>query len=316
MATTAPVKPAAKRVSEPTHYNFQMIKSYEKVNDFDLPFPNFYQVKTQDSILWAYRIEEVQGVQKEIPVTFDEDFNKNEVVYKPRVVRYISGYNTIFKDEQENGQAWPPNDARIANRLNYDKLQFNRGTLRVSAFDKPLRNYLWVLNQCEVQHPAAKRYNQNAEVTYRLLDFGFEDQKKIDLAEVKQKAYNCATGAKKDILMPHAKFLGIPIKHSSTGEERSFDAIRADYIDYALANPYKFRESFNDPKMKLIEQIKEVVERQDITLGGKTPGQAHWITSGELISDYPLDVDPIPFLAEFAMTKAGEQFAANLKMLQ
>jgi hypothetical protein len=135
----------------------------------------------------------------------------------------------------------------------------------------------------------------------------------LALGQIRAKAYELAKTARIEQLLPHAKFLNISFKHNDTGEAKDNDAIREEYIDYAYRNPQKFLESFTDPKVKIIYQIRNLVEAADITIGGKTAGQAHWVSTGAFIAQLPPDRDPIEFLAEFAITKQGEEFSNNLR---
>lgn len=307
-ATSAPEKPVAKSYVEPTFFAFKLLKQFKKEKDADSPFSLRTYLPRQDTILWAYIDDQPVSVNYQIK-------ESDEVQFRPRQIRYVDGYKTFFVDEQEtNGVAWPETDRRLTNENNYDKLVFFKGTLKVESFDATRKNFIQCLNVCENQHPNAGRF-KSSEFLFKMLDFGFDDKKKVDLAQMRAKAFETANDAREKEMLPHAIYLGIATENPD-GTKRSSDAIKADYIEYALKEPYKFRETFNDPKIANLEKIKQLIDKQQITLGGKVKGQAHWVNSGELIIELPTDAEPINFLAEYSLKKEGAKFAGLLQNIK
>lgn len=315
-AASAPEKSVAKQTTtrrpEPPFYIFRLTEKFPELFKGSSPYPARLDLPTTDTILWPY----IDGR----PVAFDENFDPKEADYAPRAIRYVAGTNTIFVDEQEKTEAFKLDingrNRLLDNEANKRDLTFQNAEIRVPSHNKTLRNYLWCNNQCKNQNTKASDRGERFKklnTRYEMLDFGGQDQIAISLGQIRAKAYELAKTARIDQLLPHAKFLNISFKHNDTGEDKDNDAIREEYIDYAYRNPQKFLESFTDPKVKIIYQIRNLVEAADITIGGKTPGQAHWVSTGAFITQLPPDRDPIEFLAEFAITKQGEEFSNNLR---
>jgi hypothetical protein len=316
MATaTAPEKTVAKTAKrqEPAFYIFRLTEKFPELFKGSSPYPARLDLPVSDTILWPYLDDR--------PVGFDENFDPKDVYYSPRAIRYVAGSSSIFVDEQEkNSEAYKlDNNGRnrlLDNEANKRDLTFQNAEIRVPSHNRVLRNYLWCNNQCKNQFAKANDRGNKYKMLnakYEMLDFGGKDQVTITLGQSRAKAYELAKTARTEQLLPHAKFLGISFIHYDTNEPKDMEAIKEEYIDYAYKNPEAFMKSFTDPKVKIMYQIRNLVEQGDITIGGKTAGQAHWVSTGGLITQLPADRDAVEFLAEFAITKDGEEFSNNLR---
>jgi hypothetical protein len=335
VATTAPEKPVAKkpivRRITPSRYTFQLLKKYPNhgeggLADAFIPrntdFAANWGATNQDEIYWPYKVDDEGNYT---PVGFDYEIQPtDQIEYLPRTIRYVYGARSIFKDEQEQGNDAYKLDQNgrnrlLENELNKTNLVFTKGEKNVDASNRTLWQYLMCMNQCENQIRKARDERNNRakaiNFEFKLLDFGYMAEQKVLLGVEKEKAYEIAKSARKEEMYPHAQRLGIKMTYDGTSDRRDFEEVKADYKDFAYNHPGKFIETFNDPRTKIIFQVRELLENDKITLL-RTPGQAHWVDTGVLIAQIPPDQDPLEFLASFSMTKEGEEFANNLRALK
>jgi hypothetical protein len=284
---TSSKKIAAKKAKkEPEMYIFRLLKEHPKYHEGASVFPPYFTIPNTDIILWNYGTEQEPDLQ-------------------PREVRYIDGMKTIFVDEQEvNG---PLADSILNKQTNI--ITFNDGHLRVPSWNKPLVEFLRLNNQCSANKNKFKMVTN----TYMLLDYGNTDDNVVELGRKKDRAYDLARSASEDDMVPHAKFLGIPFIHASTGEEREMDAIREDYKAKALADPEKFLLMANNPKLKLRFLVEKGLEKSIITTG-LVKNQAHWVSTKQLIHQLPANQTAVDALTEFASTEDGSGFISTLRM--
>ena len=272
-------------------------------------------LKTEDTILWPYRIKGDENV----PVPVNEGDNpelvnklileevKGNVQWLPRKTRYIYGLQTFFLDEQE------PNNRPVAqnvleNYANRDALILTDEEIRIPATDKVRIGFLQTSNQCENQHPLARRYG-STKTLYKHVDFATSDREKAAIGKKRDEAVQIARTARVDEMIPHAKYLGIPFIIAETDETRDMDAIREDYKDKAYNEPILFLDSFSSPTIKLVYQISNLLDRKEILVA---QGVATWNrTKAEIAVITPGDI-PAQFLADFSLTREGEDFAKQL----
>lgn len=286
--TESPKKASLKKAKkEPDFYIFRLVEEHKKAHEAASPYPPVFTIPNSDTILWNYGTEENPDIQ-------------------PREIRYIDGMKTIFVDEQEkNGN--PVADSVLNKQTNL--LTFEQGYLKVDSWNKQKYQYLLLSNQCEQNTNKFKMIKN----TYRLLELSNNDDKIVELGKKKDRAYDLARSAPEEDMIPHAKFLGIPFIHASTGEERDMYAIREDYKAKALDNPIKFLDMANNPKIKLRYLIEKGIEKSIVTTG-IVKNQAHWVATRQLITELPANATAIDALTEFASTEDGAGFVSTLKM--
>lgn len=319
--TAAPAKAVAKK--RPQNFIFRTIKSPgTKLAAEQVRLgvqPRLYLAPT-NTILWPYRT--VNGKNVPCPLTDDpikvaEEAETGVVRYLPRSIRYVQGLNTPFADEQDSQQGDVLKRENgmnnvLDNPANRDAILIVGKELRVPAEDSVRIEYLRLSGQCLNQHPLAKRYGATMP-EYQMVDFGQMDMDRIERGKLKEKCYKLASTAREAEMIPHASYMNIPFKVQETGEDRDIDAIREDYKDMALTNPELFDKTYADPKIKLIHAVKKLQESGHLAINNIVAGQAHWSATGKLITNLPPDEDPISFLAEFALTKDGTEFANHIR---
>jgi hypothetical protein len=151
-----------------------------------------------------------------------------------RAIRYLHGWQSIFVDEQEaNGRVVPENV--LANPLN--RLEIIDGEIRV----RPSENTkLKFLEMCNKNANSEYRTGKVAAIFARFS----EDTNASSLKEkqnLQKKAFDKAFAADPQYVFDNAPKLSIPL-NAQTGEGRSFDAVFADFKQYALNYPEKFLE--------------------------------------------------------------------------
>lgn len=280
-------KPAAKKnKKKPDMYVFRLVHEHPKMHEGSSIFPPRYIITNQDNVLFNYGTDD-------------------EPDFRPRQIRYLDGFPTIFVDEQE--EKGNITDSVTGNPKNV--ISFDNGHLVVPAWNKPLYDFLMASNQCEQNKNKLKQVKN----TYRLLDFANSDSDVVEIGKKKDLAYDMARNSSLDEMIPHAKFLGISFVHASTGEERDWDAVREDYKSKALENPENFLLFVNNPRIKTIFLIEKGLERGIITTN-LVKGQLHWMSSKQLIAPLDTSKSAKEAIADFATTEEGDSFVKTLKV--
>lgn len=278
--------PAKKTKTQPSVFIFRLCEEHPKYYEGASVFPPRFTVPNRDTVIFNYGTEEEPNLM-------------------PRQIRYLDGFATIYIDEQEtNG---PVADAIVNNQKN--AITFENGHLVVPAWNKVLYNYLISSNQCEQNKNKARQVKN----VYKLLDFTNNDASVVELGKKKDLAYDMARNTSPEDMIPHAKFLGIPFIHPSTGEERDYDAIREDYKAKALESPENFLLFASNPRVKAMYFIEEALSKNIITTE-LVKGQLHWSGSKQLIGLINTNRRPSDAIADFATTEEGDSFMKILKV--
>lgn len=280
-------KPPVKKAKKvPDVYIFRLIQEHPKYYEGASIFPPRFVIPNKDTAIFNYGTEE-------------------EPDFRPRQIRYLDGFPTIYVDEQEkNG---PVADRIVSNQRNV--ITFENGHLMVPSWNKVLFDYLMASNQCE-QNTNKARQTKNV---YKLLDFSNNDQNVVELGKRKDLAYDMARNASVEDMIPHAKFLGITFVHPSTGEDRDWDAIREDYKSKALQDPDNFLLFANNPRIKTMFTVEQGLKNNIITTE-LVRGQLHWSSSKQLITVLDPNQKVSEAIADFCMTEEGLAFFKTLKI--
>jgi len=298
------------RKIRPDHYLFKLTEKPEIKEDGFHVGGGFTVLAKVDTVLWAYKEDEESRDGDPVPYKLDEEIPFGHDYFQPRDIRYVPNVSTPFVDEQKGIREREP--GQIHPILDNDKiaqeLTFSHGELRVSGTKQNLVNYLRLTNQCRNQHPNARRFKQ-VNSTYELIDFSYIDEAKVKKGQLKETAYDTARTARLEEMLPHAKYLGIQMK-TPDGVDRDTDSIRSDYKDKALSDSETFLNSFKNPKIKIISQIRTLVEKSEIVFRN---GNAYWSKTDTTIKTLDPSKDPFENLAEFSLTEDGETFANNIR---
>lgn len=279
-------KQTAKKKKEPSHYIFRLCEEHPKYYEGASVYPPRFVISNLDTIIYNYGTADAPD-------------------FRPRQIRYLDGYPTIFVDEQEKNSPVPDN---IINSQK-NTITFEFGNLTVPSWNKTLYDFLMLSNQCE-QNKNKSRQTKNV---YRLLDFYNSDNNAVEIGKKKDMAYDLARNASIEDMIPHAKFLGISFVHPATGEERDYDVIREDYKAKALQDPDNFMLFANNPRIKVLYIVEQGLKNNVITTE-LVKGQLHWSGSKQLIAVLDASQTEREAIADFASTDEGEAFVKTLKV--
>ena len=267
--------PENKRV-EPKEYIFQLTGRFYVNSVYRQPFPENYLLRNTDMI-------------------FDDDTQTE------RNIRYLEGVSTIYEDEQEH--------LSEQKKRQRPDIRFTNGTLRVPSNKPSLVEFLLKSNMYDKK----KNRIPGSNPVYTLLNFEEQEQKEVEKTERRMDAMKMAMDAPEEIMIPHAKFLGIKFTNQH-GIERSTRAIRVDYLNFADKSSEAFITSYNNPIVKSQYLVSKVISIGLIDTS-TVKGQAIWGDTKKFIVQIPDKEIPVQFLAKFALTEAGKEFYSQLKSL-
>jgi hypothetical protein len=268
------VEAPKRQVKKPEFYVFQLTQKFYVTSPGKLPYPENWLVKNADII-------------------YDEETGTE------RNIRYLEGVSTIWEDEQEH--------LSEQKKRSRPDIRFVNGYLRVPANKPSLLEFLIKSNMNE----SNKNRMAGTKSLYKLLDFQAEEEKNLEKAETRMQAMKIAMEAPLDMMIPHAKYLGIRFTNNQN-VERGDKAIRFDYLDVADKKPDMFIKTYNNPLVK-IQYIVQKAAASGLIDTSSVKGQAIWGDSKSFIAQVPDGKAPIEFLSEFCLTEKGKEFYSQIK---
>jgi hypothetical protein len=268
------VEAPKRQVKKPEFYVFQLTQKFYVTSPGKLPYPENWLVKNADII-------------------YDEETGTE------RNIRYLEGVSTIWEDEQEH--------LSEQKKRSRPDIRFVNGYLRVPANKPSLLEFLMKSNMNE----SNKNRMAGTKSLYKLLDFQAEEEKNLEKAETRMQAMKIAMEAPLDMMIPHAKYLGIRFTNNQN-VERGDKAIRFDYLDVADKKPDMFIKTYNNPLVK-IQYIVQKAAASGLIDTSSVKGQAIWGDSKSFIAQIPDGKTPIEFLSEFCLTEKGKEFYSQIK---
>jgi len=268
-------QPVAKK-KQPKEYVFQLVGKYYVNSPYRLPYPENYMVKNTD-------------------VIFDEESGTE------RNIRYLEGVSTIYEDEQDH--------LSESKQRQRPDIRFTNGFLKVPSNKPSLIEFLLKSNMYDKK----KNRMSGSIAVYTLLDFEAQEEKEVESSERRMDAMKMAMDAPEEIMIPHAKYLGIKFINQH-GVERAIRAVRVDYLNFADKNPEAFIKSYNNPLVK-VNYIVSNASKLGIIDTNSIKGQALWADTKKFIAQIPDGKDPITFLSEFSLTEKGKEFFTQLKAI-
>lgn len=268
------VEAPKKQAKKPEFYVFQLTQKFYVTSPGKLPYPENWLVKNADII-------------------YDEETGTE------RNIRYLEGVSTIWEDEQEH--------LSEQKKRSRPDIRFVNGYLRVPANKPSLLEFLMKSNMNE----SNKNRMSGTKSLYKLLDFQAEEEKNLEKAETRMQAMKIAMEAPLDMMIPHAKYLGIKFTNNQN-VERGDKAIRFDYLDVADKKSDMFIKTYNNPLVK-IQYIVQKAAASGLIDTSSVKGQAIWGDSKSFIAQIPDGKAPIEFLSEFCLTEKGKEFYSQIK---
>lgn len=217
-----------------------------------------------------------------------------------RQARLLRGVSSIWLEDQKE----IPEKYAARNKPN---LTFENGQLRVSVADKATNLFLQLCSDFEgCEFPVINR-----RARYRLLDTEADEAKEFEIKKKQKEAYDLAWNASVEIMIPHAKYLGVNF-YNDKGFDKSEVALRNDYVEKARANPDLFLRTYQNPKVKMYGLVKGAFENNLIIY---VEGQAQWADTKAVICQVPdsRQGDVAGYLAELMLTKDGQELKARLE---
>ncbi len=265
-----------KKKKEKSWYEYELTEKHFVPGNTRPPFPENFLIRNTDVIFDA-----VTGTEREI--------------------RYLEGVNTIWVDEQEK-----LSDNKKKQR---PELRFVWGKMRVPAQKTALIHFLNVTNM----NKANPHRLPESRAIFKLVDDEAIEQANYKKFESEMNATELAKTAPYDIMLPHAKFLGINVKDKE-GNFVSEIALRPLYYNIANKMADTFIKTYNNPSVLSKFIIDRAVERNIINLT-HVKGQAVWSETKTFICQIPDGKKPAEFLAEFCLTEKGRDFYVEIKSM-
>lgn len=265
-----------KKKKEKSWYEFELTEKHYIPGNTRPPFPENYMLKNTDIIYDAET-----GTEREI--------------------RYLEGVNTIWVDEQEK-----LSDFKKKQR---PEIRFVWGKMRVPAQKTALIHFLTVSNM----NKGNKHRMPDSRAVYKLIDEEAIEQENYKKFESEMNATELAKKAPYDIMLPHAKYLGINIKDKE-GNFISEIALRPLYYNMANKMADLFLKTYNNPTVLSKFIVDRAVEKNLVNLT-HIKGQAVWTETKTFIVQIPDGKKPAEFLAEYCLTEKGRDFYIELKSM-
>lgn len=218
-----------------------------------------------------------------------------------RQMRYIDGHPSVWVDEQKD----LPESMLISSN---NTIAFANGEFEVLAGEQ---NKKFFLDHHPLNEGVTKKVKPSMPI-YKMLDEAKDNIKRIELLKLKRKASDHAWEVSDEDMLPHARFLNIPIVDDRTGVNRDPSVIRTDYVERAEKDPKTFVETMENESLQLRFSVQKLIDDGSIKYNKET-GLAQWRAGSKNITNIPDNVDVAEFLATFTTTDEGSEFNAALK---
>lgn len=122
-----------------------------------------------------------------------------------------------------------------------------------------------------------------------------------------------AKAAKPEAMRKHAAFLGIRLLNE-TGDNKSDDGVRREYVMYAKRNPTYFKQTIGSDRIEVSWLVRKAISESLIDIG-REPGKVFWSSGGGMIGVMPQTINAQDYLTDLAMTNNDEgiRFKEQLK---
>ncbi len=224
-------------------------------------------------------------------------------------IRLLNGVDTIWVREQKD----LPKDYE---KTNWVELRFfrNQKMMRIPADNKSALEFVRMCNS-NVGNPNRIQGKGIRQEFYEY-DAAIAETEAFERETLEVEMAMLAKNAKSDEMKKHASFLGISMANALTGEPKSDDGIRREYVIYAKRNPEYFEQTLKSPSVEIAWLVRKAIGEGLIEIG-REPGKAFWAKNGGYIGTYPQGQNPHNFLIDLAQmtTKDGIEFKEQLKQV-
>jgi len=224
-------------------------------------------------------------------------------------IRLLSGVPSIWIKEQKD----LPKDYE---KTNWVELRFfrNQKMMRIPADNKTALEFVRLCNS-NVGNPnrISGRGGRHEFFEY---DSDIAEREAFERETLEIEMAILAKDAKANEMRKHAGFLGISMVNTETGEPKSDDGVRREYVIYAKRNPDYFQQTLKSPAIEIAWLVKKAIGEGLIEIG-REPGKVFWAKDGGYIGVYPQAQNPQNFLIDLAQmtTEDGIKFKEDLKRI-
>jgi hypothetical protein len=224
-------------------------------------------------------------------------------------VRLLRGVDSIWVKEQKD----LPKDYE---QSNWVELRFfrNQKMMRIPADQSTALEFIRMCNS-NVGNPNRIK-GQGVRQEFYEYDASVADSEAFERDSFEIEMAILAKTAPEEEMKKHAGFLGIAMINSATGEPKSPDGIRREYVIYAKRNPDYFKQTIKSPSIEIAWLVKKAIGDGFIDIG-REPQKVFWAKDGGYIGVYPQGTTPQSFLVDLAQmtTEDGMKFKEQLKKI-
>ncbi len=221
----------------------------------------------------------------------------DEVKQEQRVIRYVIGERSIYKDEQSK-----PTDS---NPIKVQRVQFEKGYISVRREESILMTFLML-------HPQNES-NPWRDKTKEILFFenkpDFSAKAALDNDKIFIEARSWVHNTEWKFVKMHAEALGIDV------DNKTSDEVKHDLIaGFAGKDPAAFLRKLNDQSTKRLYTIRQAI-KQEVILINKEEGSVKW-PGGNIICKAPIGLDAITHLVnQTFIDQTGNDLYEHICML-
>ena len=224
-------------------------------------------------------------------------------------IRLLNGVPSIWVKDQKD----LPKDYE---QSNWVELRFfrNQKMMRIPADNTTALEFVRICNS-NVGNPN-RIQGKGGRQEFFEYDASVADKEAFERDSFEIEMAILAKSAPEQEMRKHAAFLGISMVNAGTGETKSEDGIRREYVIYAKRNPDYFSQTIKSPSIEIAWLVKKAIGEGLIDIG-REPQKVFWAKDGGYIGVYPQGQQAQNFLVDLAQmnTEDGLRFKEQLKQL-
>lgn len=231
----------------------------------------------------------------------------NPATGKIERIRLLTGVDSIWqKDQKDISPEYVKKNMR--------NIEFPRGVKlrRIKGVDKTTIDFMRISNY---NIGNVNRIAGNGRYEFYEYDFALSEKEAFEKENFELEMALLAKSEKPEAMRKHASFLGIRMVND-TGDRKSDDGVRREYVMYAKRNPDYFKKTLNTPQIEISWLVRTAISESFIEIG-REPGKIFWANGGGMICSMPRGENAQEFLTDLAMTpnEEGERFKEQLKQV-
>lgn len=233
----------------------------------------------------------------------------NPVTGRTERIRLLKGVHSIWVKDQKD----LPKDYE---QSNWVELRFfrNQKMMRVPADQTTTLEFIRMCNS-NVGNPNRIK-GQGIRHEFFEYDAAVAETEAFERESFEVEMAILAKNAPETEMRKHAAFLGISMVNAGTGEKKSEDGVRREYVVYAKRNPDYFQQTIKSPSIEIAWLVKKAIGEGLVDIG-REPQKVFWAKNGGYIGVYAQGQNPESFLVDLAQmnTEDGLRFKEQLKQV-